>query len=373
MRIELKDMYRPVTDIALFNRMLNTIWVSYNVYRQEGIIEGLKSISPERFFLWNQSLEMFKDYPISGVGIGAYVIELPDYYFKNYGEVKIIDFAGNYYLQILSELGIAGLFLILFIFYLIIKKVFTYFRKQKKIKKINNHDWLLTGLFISFISMVIILFLGPHTNFNEIQLTFWLVAGLMAAYITIKEGAQRDEASDKMISVLENKINDKNRFNIIQRISLMVIILIFSASLLTGSFSDLSINVKQNLYGWENSYGFYEEEFIGSKKYRWTNIDASEIIEKQGRIMVLSLRAGNPDIYEDDIFVRFYIDNSLIKIVRLKDDNWHDISINIPDTDRKKVTFTISASRSWIPEEWEMSTDIRELGVMIGVIKFTDG
>jgi len=372
-RIELKDMYRPETNIALFNRILNTIWMSYNVYRQEGIIAGLKSISSERFFLWDQSLEMFKDYPNSGVGVGAYVIELPDYYVRSYGEVKIVDFAGNYYLQILSELGIPGLFLILFIFYIIIRKVFTYFRRPERIKRKSDHDWLLTGLYISFISMVVVLFLGPHTDFNEIQLTFWLVAGLMFTYITIKERAQGNKPGDKFPGVLENKNNSKNRFDIAQRISLMVIILIFSTSLLTGSFTSLSINVKQDLCSWENSYGFYEEESTNSRSYRWTNIDASEVIDRQGRVMIVPLRAGNPDIYEDDIFVRFYIDNFLVKIVRLKDDNWRDIRINIPDTGRKNMTFTVSASRSWSPKEWKISTDSRELGVMIGEIRFTDG
>jgi len=371
MRIELKDMYRPDTNVALFNRILNTIWVSYNVYRQEGIIAGLKSISSERFFLWDQSLEMFKDYPNSGVGVGAYVIELPDYYIKNYGEVKIVDFAGNYYLQVLSELGIPGLFLILFIFYTIIRKVFTYFRRPKRTKKESDHDWLLTGLYISFISMVVILFLGPHTNFNEIQLTFWLVAGLIITYIAIKERVQEDKSGCKLSRILENKNNGKNRFDIAQRISVMVIILIFSTSLLTSSFTSLSINVKQDIFEWGNSYGFYRVETADDRSYRWTSIDASEVIEKQGRIMIVTLRAGNPDIYEDDIFVRFYIDNSLVKIVKLKDNNWHDIMMNIPDTDRKKMTFTVSVSRSWIPKEWKVTADSRELGVMIGEIRFT--
>lgn len=382
-RIELKDIYRPETNIALANRVLNTIWMSYNVYRQKGIIEGLNSISSERFVLWDQSLEMFKDFPISGVGVGAFVIELPDYYIRNYGEVKTVDFVGNYYLQILSELGIVGLFLILFIFYFIIRKVFDYFRDLKRSKKINRDDWLLTGLFISFISMVIILILGPHTNFNEIQLTFWLVIGLMITYIRIKDREYGKVTGGDPVGILENK-KDNNisrvlpgtagntGFSLTQRISFIAIILIFTGSFLNNSFSSLSINGKQDIYSWENNYGFYDDELIDGKKYRWTNIDASEVIKKEGRIMIIPLRAGNPDIYEDDIFVRLYIDNSLVRILRLKDDNWHDIKINISDIDEINITFTISMSRSWSPKGYNMSNDTRDLGVMIGEIRFMD-
>ena len=379
-RTELKDIYRPKTNIALANRVLNTIWVSYNVYRQEGIIEGLNSISQERFTLWDQSLEMFKDFPISGVGIGSFVIELPDYYIKSYGEVKTVDFVGNYYLQILSELGIAGLLLILFIFYYIIRIVFNYFRDQRRLIKIDRDGWLLTGLFISFITMVIILILGPHTNFNEIQLTFWLIIGLMITYIRIKDKKNMKAVSGGLVYRLEDvdsfKILQgnpgKTRFSMTQRMSFIVIILIFIGSISSSSFSNLSINGKQDIYSWENNYGFYNDELINGNKYRWTSIDASEVIRKEGRIMIVPLRAGNPDIYKDDIFVRLYIDNSLVRILRIKDDNWHEVEINISDIDKKNITFTISSSRSWSPKEYDLSSDTRELGVMIGEIRFVD-
>jgi O-antigen ligase len=379
-RTELKDIYRPETNIALANRVLNTIWVSYNVYRQEGIIEGLNSISQERFVLWGQSLAMFKDFPISGVGVGSFVIELPDYFVKSFGEVKTVDFVGNYYLQILSELGIAGLLLMLFIFYYIIRKVFSYFRDQRRIKKINRDGWLLAGLFISFITMVIILILGPHTNFNEIQLTFWLIIGLMISYVRIKDKENTKTVSVGLVSMPEDVDSYKvlqsgtfrNRFSLTQRISFIVIILIFTGSILNSSFSNLSINGKQDIYSWENSYGFYDDEIIDGKKYRWTSIDASEVIRKEGRTMIVPLRAGNPDISKDDIFIRLYIDNSLVRILRLRDHNWHEAEINISGIDKKNITFTISSSRSWSPKEYDLSNDTRELGVMIGEIRFID-
>ena len=37
-------------------------------------------LSPERYYLWRGAFSMIRDYPLTGVGVGAYIIELPNYY-----------------------------------------------------------------------------------------------------------------------------------------------------------------------------------------------------------------------------------------------------------------------------------------------------
>ncbi|GAG93184.1 unnamed protein product [marine sediment metagenome] len=195
-------------------------------------------------------------------------------------------------------------------------------------------------------------FFGPHTNFTEIQFTFWLIIGLMLTYIKVKENSESISIERDYSKILNNEIQEDNilknksgsgkenqgqlinkvktaskkikalnigskvKFDLVQKISLVVIILIFTVSFFVSSFSNLSINVKQNLYGWENKYGFYEEEISEDKKFRWTNVDASEGIEKKGSTMIIPLRAGNPNIYKRAVFARIYIDNFLVKVIR---------------------------------------------------------
>jgi len=328
-------------------------------------------VSRDRGVLWEQAVNMFKDHPISGVGVGAYVIELPNYYIKsNIAEYRmtLVDYCGNYYLQFLSELGLPGLILVLFIFFIIIKKVLIYIKAQNYIKGLKGHNWLLIGLFISFISMIIALVFGPHTNFDEIQFTFWLIIGLMLAIVMIEENRKKDLF-----------IYDINRvkFNFIDKISFSIIILIFTISTAVGSFTDLSINIKQNLYDYMNRWGYYDyrEEPIDDDSYvayRHLTTISSDIVVKKGRIMFFSVRAGDPDVYEDDIFVRFYIDNSLDKIVRLKDDRWHYVELNIPHTKRDKIAFTVCVSRGLIQENWNVPQDSRDPGIMITNLKFKD-
>lgn len=345
------------------NILLERIFTSYNraanAFRSGGE-EIFNTVSSGRDILWGQAINMTSDYPISGVGLGAYIIELPNYYIRNGIESSMVDFTGNYYLQILSELGFPGLILVLIIFIIIIKKGIDYFRSQGYIKGLSGDNWLITGFFISFFSMSLVLFFGPHTNFDEVQFTFWLIIGFMLTFIMIK---------DEKTGVGSSGKNNRISFDLIDKISLIIIIIVFATSSFMASFTNLSINIKQNLYGYENNYGFYEEEVLEGKKFRWTGVDASEVIYKNGSIMIIPIRAATPGIHKIPVFVRVYVDNTLIKVLLLRDDLWHDIKLDLPN-DRDKVTLTISAIRSWVPKEWGVSDDTRRLGVMVGDIEF---
>jgi len=375
-RVELKDKYRPPeTGIALFDRTVDTIWMSYNVYRQAGFIEAFKSVSSERHFIWEQALNMFMDYKITGVGLGSFIIELPNYYEVNESAVRIKDYTGNYYLQILSELGIVGLVTLLFIFFLIIKKVFLYYIENRSFKRENRSDWFLTGFFISFISMVALLFFGPHTNFNEIQFTFWLIIGLAITFIRIRESGFYNGGYGLEYVIPKGgkaalDVGRKVSLDVGQKIGLTLIILIFSSSLFYSSWSELSINIRQKEVGWENSYGYYHQETIEGRKIRWISMDAGSIIEKEGDNLIVSVKDSDPAGHLLPLFIRFFVDNRMVKIVKIDDSEWHDVEIDLSDYEGEEFTFTISCSRSWVPKERGLSNDTRKLGVMTGEFGF---
>jgi len=373
---ELKDMYRlPETGISLIDRTADTIWMSYGVYRQAGFIEGFKSISSERHFLWPQAVDMFTDYPITGVGMGSFFIELPNYYEKNNPSVKIMDFTGNYYLQIASELGITGLILILAIFFLIIKKSLIFFFINKDIFRNRRETWFFRGFFMSFISMIIILFFGPHTNFNEIQFTFWLMIGLLMVLVKIMESNNREPG----ISIKQRKnyepalyITQRNNFSIKQRVSFIIIITIFTYSMFAASWTGLSINIKQNIYGWENKYGLYNFEIMDGSSFRWSGIDGSEVIENNRSKLMIPIKDSDPVEHRFPLFIRFFIDNKLVKMVKIPDKGWHEIELDLSGFSGDKLTFTMSCSRSWTPKERGINSDTRELGVMVGEFQFIE-
>ncbi len=97
-------------------RTFESIKTAISFTKKAGLFEGIKSISNKRNFFWVRAYQMGRDYPMSGVGIGAFTIELPDYNWKYDKGFDQVDFAGNYYLQLFAETGFPGLILVLIIF-----------------------------------------------------------------------------------------------------------------------------------------------------------------------------------------------------------------------------------------------------------------
>ena len=84
--------------------------------------DGLAALSRERYFLWREALAMARDYPVSGVGAGAYILELPNYYAKDTTfsstfteEWKRVASAENLPLHLSAELGLTGLLALLWL------------------------------------------------------------------------------------------------------------------------------------------------------------------------------------------------------------------------------------------------------------------
>jgi len=376
----------PTMKISLIRRTIDTFKTGIYYIREIGILEGLKSVSNYRYIFWGQSVEMFKDYPLTGVGQGSYILQLPNYLTINrtgyLSDGKLVaDFTGNYYLQVLSELGLPGIVVILFIIYLLVSKVINYFKVKKYLREFENSDWLLIALFISFVSMLVGQFFGPHTNFDEVQFTFWLIIGLMIAYIKVKQVKFQENLKPLQIC-------RRIRFELYEKISLAIILLIFTSSLIISSVTTLSINVSQNLYdikgnykGWENKYGFYKEETIDGETFRWTSIDASEVVEKKGNKMIIPMKDAFPaefikdaalSSFKEHLSVKIFVDNLLVKKVTLEHDKWTDVKISIPDFTKDKFTLTLVFNRSWVPKEIGLTSDTRELGIRVGRYRFID-
>ena len=392
------DVFKPVTQLQetgnlLLDRISETAGVYYETLKTKGFYKAIEAISSGREILWQQAYYMFKDHPVSGVGQGAYFIELPDYHRKYHRGFHLIDFAGNYYLQILSELGVVGIVLVLFIFFLFMKKALGYFLGKNRGGALKKDDWLLAGLVISFAAMAAVFMLGPHTNFIEVQFLFCLVLGLIIAYIKVSNKNQAVNLSASNAALTGSKETSKGRlankckagpgclkvgslnkirFDTASVISIVFILVVFTATLSYSSVTDLSINYKQAQYSYENDYGFYGEEFEDGGSFQWIAKDASVVLTRGGSKIIIPVKSVSPADYKIPNFIRIYIDSTLVKIIRVRDDNWHDIEIDLNNFMKKRITVTISMNQSWVPKDYGISNDTRELGIKVGKIRFEE-
>ena len=238
--------------------------------------------------------------------------------------------------------------------------------------------------------MLAIQFFGPFTNFMEIQFTFWLIVSLMVTYIKISQESSCSDIqtmqdhgenvikSSDPISIgggLKNlpsplRLSDKLNFSLRQKISLAVIVLVFAGSLLTSSLSDLSVAATQDEENWSNNYGFSKMAKMEGKNYRWTAADASEVLNKEGTELIIPVQDGYPGENKEPVVIKFYIDNLLIKKIKLEDDSWYNVNLKIPKFANARFTLTIVNSRTWVPKEMGLNNDTRKLGIRVGEYKF---
>ena len=102
--------------------------------------------------------------------------------------------------------------------------------------------------------------------------------------------------------------------------------------------------------------------------------DASIVLDKKGPAIIIQLQDANPIKYSKPNIVKFYIDNLLVKTIKLEDDSWYNIKVDIPkftgSVYSNRFTLTIVVFRSWVPKELGINNDTRVIGLRIGEISF---
>jgi len=111
--------------------------------------------SARHTYFWPMAVQMLKDYPLSGLGVGAYIVELPNYAQMHGNPRRTSDSAENYFLQVGSELGIFVALCSLWLFWEILKQMRRTFRAN-----VEETEWnyLTAGISAGVISLIVIYF-----------------------------------------------------------------------------------------------------------------------------------------------------------------------------------------------------------------------
>lgn len=121
-----------------------------------------------RRVMWRGALAVFKRNPVTGVGMGAYMIHLPQYR-RELGEL-VNDNAGSQYFQIMAEQGLVGLAVFLFLVGSVMREFLQCARKTA----------LQTAAFASVAGLMVAFFFGAHVKNLEVNFIFWGLLSLLA-------------------------------------------------------------------------------------------------------------------------------------------------------------------------------------------------
>ena len=317
--------------------------------------KSLISVSPERYFLWKEAVRMIKDYPLTGVGLGAYIIELPNYYKQDTKAYKGIlekfrrnDSAENYWLHISSELGLMGLFLVFWLFWLIFRRSIYLFRRSYETEK----DIIIMIGAVSGLSALAVNYLfHSYIGSFEAKFIFWILGGLVFS-LGKSEEIKPAEKRVKMFG--------------------LVLIVLFGGLHIGSATHSLALGKRAEKIGIKQDFGWYQEEKDQQgHTFRWSREYGGVSLKLKEPDIGFSLLASHPDIKSNPVKVKVFIVKDFFKKITLMDEitlsreSWQRYKYRLPYKPGSKVILLFKVSRIWNPQKALGVPDRRNLGIAI--------
>ena len=288
------------------------------------------------------AVKIIKDVPLTGIGLGSFISELPNYRKFTKELVYVPDTACNYYLQIGAEQGLITLVVVFFIFAVCLMKWW---------RVMNNAGiymyWIFVGAGIA--TMFVVFLFGMHTLAHEIQCLFWIC--LAQPFIAQPKGWKKQMGS-KYLKLL-----------------LFIICVIY----VCVSILKLSLEKQKKKFGWNDNPQFYQWERWADPNVplvRYSKKESSENIKCSKTFFKQKWCALYPDIKENPVKISFQLGNQITNILA-EDNDWHTMEIKVnPKFLNEKVLYSVNVDRTWKASTLGMKNDKRKLGLLLNKISW---
>lgn len=300
--------------------------------------------------LWGAALRQASSHPLTGLGPGAFIIELPNDLRRHDLPHRNTDSAENYFLQVLAELGLIGLLLIAWIFWEIGR------RAAKGLRKSAGADpdkEIRFGIIAAAAAILVNFFFHSYIGSFEVKFLFWfLVALIFLASQEKGEGLEDDRAGSKF------------------KAALLLFCLLYGVLHFAFPGRSLSIEAFTNEFGVRQDFGLYPMEMDNrGVSFQWTRKSAGVAVPSLGKSLVVPLGIAHPQVGRQPVRVRisladrFFNPKALIKEVMFEQKGWQDVLLEVPPAERETVHLVIETDRVWQPRKSGISADPRSLAV----------
>jgi hypothetical protein len=336
-------------DVTVYKRFKENI----ELYMRKGIdIHGWGPILTGKAVLWATGARMGFDYPLTGVGVGAFIIELPDYLKRESLFHINTDSAENYFIQFGAELGLIGLCLVFWVFWEIFRKMKGALRNTFG----DSNEYLVFGIISATLAIFINFFFHSYIGSFEVKFLFWLLVALIL--VLSKEKETPVEAP---------------QFNTKFKVLTLTVVFFYGGVHLYNSVRGLSITAFAKEFDIKQNFGLYQKEVDNRGfPFQWAKKTAGISLGRLGSSLVIPVGASHPDLEQNPVKVnifladRYFNRKALLKKVVFHKKKWEDVVCEIPELDTNTVNLVFETGRTWRPSEHGISHDLRELAIELG-------
>jgi hypothetical protein len=314
-------------------------------FRRVGTFLNIKDINKDRnllirYELWERSVAMVKDFPLTGVGVGNFYRNNVSYEYRSLGK-GYVENAHNYYLQLSSELGIPGL--ILFITILIslyLPKVTPIGRADVLAPEISVKPFLY-GLGAYLVTMLT----GHPLLLPSQQFLFWSIVAIISKGQFL---SQEMHENNRPVNTIFGKIG----------------YFVFFLYLLGFCFN--VVNNKPWTIPVE--YGLYSNEDWEGTSMRWMAGKAEYYVPENSKKINLKVVAQPFNSQKPDgLTLTVSLNNLIVDSVHFVEGGIRNLSYDVSAMNKQKIKVNLEVSKVFCPKKIGLNSDSRILGVALSI------
>lgn len=322
-------------------------WTYIPFYGDKGIKGSINELLWERFGYGPAAIEMIKEHPIDGVGVGVFHALSTDFGKLAGYTIPQADNAQNWWRHHLAELGLAGSIPLLAWCWICGALMFTRRRGGDRLS-----IGLLRGVLIGF---AVASMFGMPGQSIAIVITFWSFAFWLWLERTPEGEATPPFEWPKRAMV-----------------AAAVLVAVHAGMTTVDAFGDLRPRNRAERWDWYYRYGYYTNDRDGTDLEpdpggnpigrRWTMQNSLAVIPVKGAVLKFVAWIDHPDADAKPVHARVWADSRLVYEGDLRRT---PLMLDIPATPgRTHMLIETAIDRTWRPSD-SGSRDTRELGLSI--------
>ncbi|MBN2207616.1 MAG: hypothetical protein JW742_09450, partial [Candidatus Aminicenantes bacterium] len=314
---------------------------------------------------WLPALRMAGAFPLTGVGIGAFVIEAPNVSGLYTAAGRDPESAENLVLQIVAETGLAGGLAGLWLLWALAASLRSGPPGRPGPSEARARFPAL-GAGCGLLAFAVDAQMHTYLGSPEVHYLAWLSVGLL---FVVSDGPSDLAAAGTA----------RRRSSRLLTGAAVAAVLAYGSLHLWNSGRVLSLPVRTRALGLARDFGLYptEREPDGSP-FRWTRGYGGIPLIVRKSVVVVRLRASHPDLGVRPLRVRFYWVEGvfrrcrLIREISIADSDWRTVELTAEGSVGSERVLLIETDRTWNPKKALGVPDPRDLGVALGPIEFRD-